>query len=87
MEENQPMTNEQLESKLKSLRVKATITKLLTYCAAVVMIIMWFFKENLVMGLVFLVIALVFAYLSSKNSSTLKKLLSDNVISGVLKEA
>ena len=87
MEENQPMTNEQLESKLKSLRVKATITKLLTYCAAVVMIIMWFFKENLVMGLVFLVIALVFGYLSSKNSSTLKKLLSDNVISGVLKEA
>ena len=84
MEENQPMTNEQLESKLKSLRVKATITKLLTYCAAVVMIIMWFFKENLVMGLVFLVIALVFGYLSSKNSSTLKKLLSDNVISGVL---
>ena len=87
MEENQPMTNEQLESKLKSLRVKATITKLLTYCAAVVMIIMWFFKENLVMGLVFLVIALVFGYLSSKNSSTLKKLLSDNVISSVLKEA
>ena len=31
--------------------------------------------------------ALVFGYLSSKNSSTLKKLLSDNVISGVLKEA
>ena len=29
----------------------------------------------------------MFAYLSSKNSSTLKKLLSDNVISGVLKEA
>ena len=29
----------------------------------------------------------MFGYLSSKNSSTLKKLLSDNVISGVLKEA
>lgn len=87
MEENQTMTNEQLESKLKSLRVKATLTKILTYCAAAAMILMWFFMENLAMGLVSLVIAVVFAYLSSKSSSTLKKLLSDNIISGVLKEA
>ena len=87
MEENQAMTNEQLESKLKSLRVKETITKILTYCAAVAMIIMWFFMDNLAMGLVFLAVALVFAYLSAKSSSTLKKLLSDNIISGVLKEA
>ena len=87
MEENQAMTNEQLESKLKSLRVKETITKILTYCAAVAMIIMWFFMDNLAMGLVFLAVALVFAYLSAKSSSTLKKLLSDNIISGVLKKA
>ena len=87
MEENRAMTNEQLESKLKSLRVKATLTKILTYYAAAAMILMWFFKKNLAMGLVFLVIALVFGYLSSKSSSTLKKLLSDNIISGVLKEA
>ena len=87
MEENQAMTNEQLESKLNSLRVKATLTKILTYCAAAAMILMWFFKKNLAVGLVFLVIALVFGYLSSESSSTLKKLLSDNIISGVLKEA
>lgn len=87
MEENQAMTNEQLEIKLKSLRVKATLTKILTYCAAAAMILIWFFMENLAIGLVFLVIALVFGYLSSKSSSTLKKLLSDNIISGVLKEA
>ena len=87
MEENQSMTPEQLESSLKSLRIKATITKLLTYAAGLAMIIIWFFMGNLVMGLVLLVIALVFGYLSSKNSSTLKKLLSDNIISGVLKEA
>ena len=87
MEEKQTMTNEQLESQLKSLRVKATITMLLTYAAVVGIIIMWFFMDNLVLGLVFLVIAMVFAYFSSKSSSTLKKLLSDNVISSVLKEA
>ena len=87
MEENQAMTNEQLESKLKSLRIQATITKLLTYAAGLAMIIIWFFMGNLVMGLVLLVIALVFGYLSSKSSSTLKKLLSDNIISAVLKEA
>ena len=87
MEENQALTNEQLESQLKSLRVKATITMLLTYAAVVGIIIMWFFMDNLVLGLVFLVIAMVFAYFSSKSSSTLKKLLSDNIISSVLKEA
>jgi len=87
MEEKQDMTNEQLEAQLTSLRAKATLTKILTYCAGAVMILVWFFMENLAMGLVFLVIAMVFGYLSSKNSSTLKKLLSDNIISGVLKEA
>ena len=87
MEENQALTNEQLESQLKSLRVKATITMILTYAAVMGIIIMWFFMENLVLGLVFLVIAMVFAYFSSKSSSTLKKLLSDNIISSVLKEA
>ena len=87
MEEKQTMTNEQLESQLKSLRVKATITMLLTYAAVVGIIIMWFFMDNLVLRLVFLVIAMVFAYFSSKSSSTLKKLLSDNIISSVLKEA
>lgn len=87
MDEKQTMTNEQLESNLKSLQIKATITKLLTYAAGAAMIIVWFFMGNLVMGLVLLVIALVFGYLSAKSSSTLKKLLSDNIIGGVLKEA
>ena len=87
MEENQALTNEQLESQLKSLRVKATITMILTYAAVMGIIIMWFFMDNLVLGLVFLVIAMIFAYFSSKSSSTLKKLLSDNIISSVLKEA
>ena len=87
MEEKQMMTNQELESQLKSLRVKETITKILTCCAAVAMIIMWFFMENLAMGLVFLVISIVFGFLFAMSSSMIKKLLSDNIISGVLKEA
>lgn len=86
MEVKQMMTNEQLEAELKPLRVRATITKILTYCAAAAMIIVWFFMQNLAMGLVLLVVTLVFAYLSSSSSSTLKKLLSDNIINSVLKE-
>ena len=87
MEEKQMMTNEQLEAELQSLRSKATVAKILTYGSGAAMIIVWFFMGNLVMGLVLLVIALVFGYLSAKSSSTLKKLLSDNIIGGVLKEA
>ena len=81
------MTIKELESKIESLRVKETITKILTYCAGAAMILVWFLMNNLLLGLVFLVIALVFGYHFSVSSSTLKKLLSDNVISGVLKEA
>ena len=39
------------------------------------------------LAIVFIVIALVGGYLLEKNSSKLKKLLSDNVINGVIKEA
>ena len=68
MGEKLTMTNEQPESNLKSLCVKATFTKLLTYCAAAAMILMWFFMENLAMGPVFPAIAPVFVYLSSKRT-------------------
>ena len=47
MEEKQMMTNQELESQLKSLRVKETITKILTCCAAVAMIIMWLFSVEI----------------------------------------
>ena len=86
MEEKQMMTNKELESELKSLRSKATVAKVLTYGFGAAMIIVWFFMQNLAMGLVLLVITLVFAYLSSSSSSTLKKLLSDEIIGSVLKE-
>lgn len=82
MEEKQMMTNKELESELKSLRSKATVAKVLTYGFGAAMIIVWFFMQNLAMGLVLLVITLVFAYLSSSSSSTLKS--SSATISSVV---
>ena len=87
MEEKQIVTNKELESQLQSLRIKELIFKLLTYGCFAGIVIMWFLMENLVLGLVFVVIAIVFGSQWSNASSTLKKLLSDNIISGGLKEA
>ena len=87
MEEKQMMTNKELESQLQSLRTKELIFKILTYGCCAGIVIMWFLLESLAMGVVFLVIAMVFGYQWSKASSTIKKLLSDNIISGVIKEA
>ena len=86
MEEKQMMTNEQLESELQSLRSKATIAKALTYGSGAAMVLC-FITALIPLAIVFIVIALVGGYLLEKNSSKLKKLLSDNVISGVIKEA
>ena len=86
MEEKQMMTNEQLESELQSLRSKATIAKALTYGSGAAMILC-FITALIPLAIVFIVIALVGGYLLEKNSSKLKKLLSDNVINGVIKEA
>ena len=86
MEEKQMMTNEQLEAELQSLRSKATIAKALTYGSGAAMILC-FITALIPLAIVFIVIALVGGYLLEKNSSKLKKLLSDNVINGVIKEA
>ena len=86
LEEKQMMTNEQLESELQSLRSKATIAKALTYGSGAAMVLC-FITALIPLAIVFIVIALVGGYLLEKNSSKLKKLLSDNVINGVIKEA
>ena len=86
MEEKQMMTNEQLESELQSLRSKATIAKALTYGSGAAMVLC-FITALIPLAIVFIVIALIGGYLLEKNSSKLKKLLSDNVINGVIKEA
>ena len=86
LEEKQMMTNEQLESELQSLRNKAPIAKALTYGSGAAMVLC-FITALIPLAIVFIVIALIGGYLLEKNSSKLKKLLSDNVISGVIKEA
>ena len=80
------MTNNELESQLQSLQTKDLIFKILTYgcCAGLVI--------SLVMGqlaifFVLMIITMVFGTQWSKASGAIKKLLSDNIISGVLKEA
>lgn len=86
MEEEQMMTNTQLEAELQSLRSKATIAKILTYGSGAAMILC-FITGLIPLAILFIVLALVGGYQLEKNSSRLKKLLSDNVINDVLKEA
>ena len=85
MEEKQMMTNTQLEAELQSLRSKATIAKVLTYGFGAAMLLC-FITGLIPLAILFIVLALAGGYQLEKNSSRLKKLLSDNVISGVLKE-
>lgn len=86
MEEKQITTNEQLEAELQSLRSKATVAKILTYGSGAAAILC-FITGLIPVAIVFIVLALVGGYQLEKNSSRLKKILSDNVISSVLKEA
>lgn len=86
MEEKQITTNEQLEAELQSLRSKATVAKILTYGSGAAAILC-FITVLIPVAIVFIVLALVGGYQLEKNSSRLKKILSDNVISSVLKEA
>ena len=86
MEEKQMMTNEQLEAELQSLRSKATVAKILTYGSGAAAILC-FITGLIPVAIVFIVLALVGGYQLEKNSSKLKKILSDDVISSVLKEA
>lgn len=85
MEEKQMMTNKQLEAELKSLRSKAAVAKVLTYGSGAAMILM-FIVGMIPIAVILLGVALVCGYQFSKNSSTLKKLLGDHVVSGVLSD-
>lgn len=87
VEEKQMMTNEQLESNIKSLRTKKIMIDILSYCCVALMVILWYFTEKKALGFVFMIAAVVFFIMSSSYGSKIKKLLSDNIISSVLKEA
>lgn len=83
MDEKEMMTNTQLEAELQSLRSKATIAKILTYGSGAAMILC-FITGLIPLAILLIVPALAGGYLLEKSSSRLKKLLSDNVINGVL---
>lgn len=86
MEETKIMTNEQLKAELKSRRAKAAIADILTFAAFVISFIMFVFLRNNPIGVISLILAIFFGYHSSENKGEIKKLLSENVVGGVVKE-
>lgn len=93
-EENQPaimeekqMTNEELESQLESWRTKDWIFKILTYGGCAGLVVALVFLKNMALFAVFMVVTIVLGIQWSKASGMVKKLLSDNIISVVIKEA
>ncbi|MGN1410700.1 MAG: DUF3137 domain-containing protein [Eubacteriales bacterium] len=90
MEEKQTLTNEQLESEIRSLKAKKVLVDILSYCSLATMAILWFISEKkslIALGFVFMIVTVVFFVMSSDCGNKIKKLLSDNIISSVLKEA
>lgn len=85
MEEKQNMTNAQLETALSSQRSSITLFKILTYGFAAATMALFAFGL-IPVAIPALVLTFVFGYQMSKRTETLKKLLSENVVSGVLNE-
>ena len=79
------MTKEQLEAEINSARTKEKIANVMIYGSGAAMILMFFLKK-IPLAIFFLVVLLVGGYLWGKSAGVAKKLLSENVISGVLTE-
>ena len=80
------MTNKEVGSQLRSLRTKAKIAKVLTSVSgAVGVLCVWI--GLIPVAIFFFLVCVVAGFRVEKNNSKLKKLLSDDVVSGVLKEA
>ena len=80
------MANKELGSQLQSLRTKAKIAKILTSVSgAVGVLCVWI--GLIPVAIFFFVVCVVAGFRVEKNNSKLKKLLSDDVVIGVLKEA
>ena len=80
------MANKELGSQLQSLRSKAKIAKVLTSVSgAVGVLCVWI--GLIPVAIFFFVVCVVAGFRVEKNNSKLKKLLSDDVVIGVLKEA
>ena len=85
MEEKQNMSNEQLEAALISQRSSITLFNILTYGFAVAAMALFAFGL-IPLAIPVLVLTFVFGYQMSKRTQTVKKLLSENIVSGVLNE-
>ena len=80
------MTNQEVGSQLRSLRTKAKIAKVLTSVSgAVGVLCVWI--GLIPVAIFFFVVCVVAGFRVETNNSKLKKLLSDDVVSSVLKEA
>lgn len=79
------MTKEQLETEINSARTKEKIANVMIYGSGAAMILMFFLKK-IPLAIFFLVVLLAGGYLWGKSAGVAKKLLSENVISGVLTE-
>ena len=80
------MANKELGSQLQSLRIKAKIAKVLTSVSgAVGVLCVWI--GLIPVAIFFFVVCVVAGFRVEKNNSKVKQLLSDDVVSGVLKEA
>lgn len=85
MDEKRRLSGDELSAQLSSHRRSVTLFKLLTYGSGAAAILM--LASGLIpVAVIFLVFALVGGYKLSKHTETLKKLLSENVVSGVLGE-
>ena len=85
MEAKQTMTNAQLETALSSQRSSITLFKILTYAFGLGTMLLFAFGL-IPVAIPALVLTFVFGYQMSKRTESLKKLLSDNIVSGVLNE-
>ena len=80
------MANKELGSQLQSLRIKAKVAKVLTSVSgAVGVLCVWI--GLIPVAIFFFVVCVIAGFRVEKNNSKVKQLLSDDVISGVLKEA
>ena len=83
------MTNEQIEAKLKFTLIKATIPRILTWCAVAAVILTLVITKDLIKALGYLVIAIVVGKLSgwaTKRSGEIKEILGENVITNVIRD-
>lgn len=86
-ENTQVMTNEQMENEIRSLRTGAGIFKIASFVALAITVIFGFFLKNAVIFFVFGIIWALCSLVSESKKQSIKKILSDNIISITLKEA